>query len=110
MFRRIKPITPYFIHYIDSKISVPQMTKVYERTSEEPTLESVALKLKSAKNNIERLSRSYENLQEIITKVMLDQKAASKHYKELKEQLMALATEECDDDCPCDDDNCEKDE
>lgn len=67
--------------------------------SDETTLEGVALKLKSTRNEIDQLAIAYERAQEALGNIMEKQKMASEHYKELKAKLVELAEDiDSDDD------------
>ena len=71
----------------------------------ENTLEGVAIKLKSIRNEINSLEIGYERAQEALALIMEKQALASKAYKETKAKLVELAEElddNCDGDCDCD--------
>lgn len=59
--------------------------------NDESTLEGVALKLKSTRNEIDSLSVAYERAQDQLAVIMEKQKEASEKYKELKAKLVTLA-------------------
>ena len=74
-------------------------------TVNENTLEGVAIKLKSIRNEINSLEIGYERAQEALALIMEKQALASKAYKETKAKLVELAEElddNCDGDCDCD--------